>query len=134
MVSDTLEKTSGNLFTRLKIPVNVILVILPVTVFFISFLLGRYPVSFPQVVSILASKILPIEHTWPAVLDTVVLQVRLPRIIAAVLIGSGLSVSGASLQGIFRNPLASPQILGVMSGAGFGAALAILLSGNPYLC
>ncbi len=62
--------------------------------------------------------------------DTVVVQIRLPRIFAAMLVGAALSLAGGSFQGLFRNPLVSPDILGVSAGAGFGAALAILLSGN----
>lgn len=116
-----------------KISLNAILVILPVALFFISFLIGRYPVSPVDVVAILASKILPIKHTWPDILDTVVLQIRLPRLIAAILVGTSLSISGASFQGVFRNPLVSPQILGVASGAGFGAALAIFFSCNSLI-
>lgn len=55
------------------------------------------------------------------------MQIRLPRILAALLVGGGLAVAGASFQGLFRNPLVSPDILGVSSGAAVGAALAILL-------
>ncbi|MEM9388710.1 MAG: iron ABC transporter permease [Pseudomonadota bacterium] len=58
---------------------------------------------------------------------TVVWQVRLPRVIAAVLVGASLAVSGAVLQSLFRNPLASPSILGVSSGASLGAVIAIFL-------
>ncbi len=64
----------------------------------------------------------------PSIPDTVVMQIRLPRIIAAMLIGGTLSLAGGSFQGLFRNPLVSPDILGVSAGAGFGAALAILLN------
>lgn len=59
----------------------------------------------------------------------VVLAVRVPRVIAAMLVGAALAVSGATLQGLFRNPLVSPGILGVSSGAGLGASIAILLVG-----
>jgi iron complex transport system permease protein len=55
------------------------------------------------------------------------MDVRLPRVAAGLLVGAGLSISGASFQGVFRNPLVSPHILGVAAGAGFGAAMAILL-------
>lgn len=61
---------------------------------------------------------------------TVIFGIRLPRILAAVLVGAGLSVAGTSFQGLFKNPLVSPELLGVASGAGFGAALGILLSGR----
>jgi iron complex transport system permease protein len=64
---------------------------------------------------------------------TVILDVRLPRVLLAMLAGAGLSISGAAFQGMFRNPLVSPDILGVSAAAGFGAALAILLSANSAL-
>jgi iron complex transport system permease protein len=116
-----------------KISVSAILIILPVALFFISFLIGRYPATPLDVIAILLSKILPIQHTWPDVMDTVVFQIRLPRLIAAMLVGASLSISGAAFQGVFRNPLVSPQILGVSSGAGFGAALAIFFFCNSTI-
>lgn len=61
--------------------------------------------------------------------ERVVLYLRLPRVMLAALCGAGLSISGAIFQGIFRNPLVSPGVIGVTSGAGFGAALALLLFG-----
>lgn len=57
----------------------------------------------------------------------ILLQVRLPRVIAAVMIGGALSVSGAAFQGLFRNPMASPDMFGAYAGAGFASTLAILL-------
>ena len=69
-----------------------------------------------------------IELAHSPAIDTVVFQVRLPRIMAAMLVGASLSTSGAAYQGMFRNPLVSPDILGVSAGAGFGASLAIFLS------
>ena len=63
--------------------------------------------------------------------QTIVWKVRLPRICAALLVGAALSIAGAVYQGLFKNPMVSPDILGASSGAGFGAALAILLS-LPY--
>jgi iron complex transport system permease protein len=116
-----------------KLSINAVLIILPVALFFISFLIGRYPATPLDVIAILLSKILPIQHTWPDVMDTVVFQIRLPRLIAAMLVGSSLSISGAAFQGVFRNPLVSPQILGVSSGAGFGAALAIFFFCNSTI-
>ncbi|MGI6449396.1 MAG: FecCD family ABC transporter permease [Desulfitobacteriia bacterium] len=68
------------------------------------------------------------ERLLPAAVQTVIFDVRIPRIIAALLIGTSLSVSGAAFQGTFRNPLVSPDILGVSAGAGFGATLAIIYS------
>jgi iron complex transport system permease protein len=101
-----------------------------VFLFIISFALGRYPVSPLDVIRVMVSHVVPAEHTWSGTIETVVMQIRLPRILAAVLIGASLALAGVSFQGLFRNPLVSPDILGVSSGAGFGAALAILLNGN----
>jgi iron complex transport system permease protein len=103
----------------------IILVALPVAAFLLSFPLGRYPVSLEQLITVLAAKVFPIAHTWPSTIDTVIFKVRLPRIIAAMLVGAALATSGAAYQGMFKNPLVSPDILGASAGAGFGAALAI---------
>ena len=92
-----------------------------------SLMIGRMTIAPWLIVKILASKVLPIDPSWAATVDTVVCQVRLPRLLGGLLVGAGLSVAGSAFQGLFRNPLVSPHILGVTSGAGFGAALAILL-------
>lgn len=103
------------------------LVLLPLVCCAVSLLLGRYPLPPDTAFMVLLSKVVPVDVHWQPVVETVLLHVRLPRIAAALLIGGGLAVSGASFQGLFRNPLVSPFILGVASGAGFGAALGILL-------
>ena len=107
-----------------------ILFLLPLVTLIISLFIGRYPLSPAMVIKILLSKVLPIQATWEHTMETVIFDVRLPRAIAAMMVGAGLSVSGASFQGMFKNPLVSPQILGVASGAGFGAAMALLLFEN----
>lgn len=93
----------------------------------VSFALGRYPLSIREAGGILLSKLFSIEPFWEARMEMVLLNVRLPRILLACLVGCGLSAAGSAYQGIFQNPMASPDILGASSGAGFGAALAILL-------
>jgi iron complex transport system permease protein len=103
-----------------------ILVCLTVVLFFGSFLVGRYPIPPRTVVEIVLSKFIHIPQTWDGTLETVVLQVRLPRIALGILVGGALSVSGASYQTLFKNPMVSPDILGVSAGAGFGAALAMI--------
>lgn len=94
-------------------------------IFLLSFLIGRYQVDPLTVLRVFASQALPLPSGSPIV-RSVVLDVRLPRIAAAMLVGAGLSLSGACYQGVFRNPLVSEFTLGVSAGAGFGAALAIL--------
>jgi iron complex transport system permease protein len=111
------------------LPVSIILLFLLIFLFFFSFTIGRYHISVDQVATILVNHILN-PNVQTTILDTVIIQIRLPRILAAIIIGASLSLAGGSFQGLFRNPLVSPDILGVSAGAGFGAALAILLSGN----
>ncbi|WP_428928208.1 FecCD family ABC transporter permease [Marinibacterium sp. SX1] len=93
-----------------------------------SVTIGRYDLTVGQVAAILGDNLVPVaDPGWAPVQEVVVEQVRLPRILAAVILGFGLAVSGAALQGLFRNPLVDPGIIGVTSGAGFGGTLAILL-------
>ncbi len=119
-----------------RITLNKILLFIgiPLLFLFISLFLGRLFIHPFVVLKILAQKLfLPIETTWSGVAETVVLRVRLPRAIIAGAVGAGLSISGASFQGMFHNPLVSPFILGVSAGAGFGAALAIVLGVPMYM-
>ena len=85
--------------------------------------IGRYPVSPPAILSWLVT-----GTSADANLPVVLLGIRLPRLVAAIAAGGALSLAGAAYQGLFRNPMVSPDILGVSSGSGFGAALGILLS------
>lgn len=105
-----------------------VLTLLLAGLFFASFLVGRYGVSLGQTLEVLFSALLGKESVNPEMVQSVILKVRAPRIIAAVLVGGSLAVAGSVYQGLFRNPMVSPDILGASSGAGFGAALAILLS------
>ncbi|WP_283170502.1 FecCD family ABC transporter permease [Curtanaerobium respiraculi] len=89
---------------------------------------GQYRIDPGQCVSILLSSIVPgIERDWSRVSEEVVWYLRMPRILAAALVGASLSMAGACFQGVFQNPLVSPDLLGVSSGSCVGAALAILL-------
>lgn len=89
----------------------------------LSLSVGRYPLPISDILAFVFGQKVADEHTALLLTD-----VRLPRVAAALLVGGALSVSGVAYQGMFKNPLISPDILGVSSGAGFGAALAILLS------
>jgi iron complex transport system permease protein len=103
-----------------------LLVGLMVLVAVVGLSVGKIHIPPLTVLKILLSRFFPIPVTWPDSLDSVVMDVRLPRVAAGLLVGAGLSISGAAFQGVFRNPLVSPHILGVAAGAGFGAAVAIL--------
>ncbi len=106
----------------------IILLFTLIFIFIFSFALGRYPVPPGQLLEVLASQIITMEPTWNVTVETVIFQVRLPRILAAILVGAALSTAGAAYQGMFKNPLVSPDILGASAGAGFGAALGIYFS------
>ncbi len=121
-VTNTENKKSSN---RLKFS---ILILVPIVAILFSITLGRYSISVKEVFEILIAKALGREIDYPKIVDTVIFQVRIPRILTAMLVGSALSVSGAVYQGMFRNPMVSPDILGTSAGAGFGASLAILFS------
>lgn len=106
---------------------------LPLACFFGALFLGRFGSPPMDVIKMMLGHLTGREGDWPAGLEAVIFDIRLPRICAAMLIGGGLSVSGACFQGLFRNPLVSPFILGVATGAGFGAAAAILVSGHHLI-
>lgn len=97
-----------------------------------SLLVGRYALSPGQLVHMLWARISGGAADWPISDDKVVFAVRLPRVAAAALAGAALAVSGAAYQGMFRNPMVSPDILGASTGAGFGAAVAILLGAGYF--
>ena len=99
----------------------------------LSFGLGRYPITPRELFGFLFSKIAPIEPFWPARMENVLLNIRLPRILLACMVGCSLSAAGAAYQGIFQNPMASPDILGASAGAAVGAALAILLRASSQM-
>lgn len=92
--------------------------------------LGRYYISPIQVIQIFLSKIVKIEPAWEAQAESVIFTLRLPRILSALLVGTALSLSGAAYQGVFKNPLVAPDMLGVSAGACVGASTAILFHAN----
>ena len=102
-------------------------ILLPVSIF-LSLITGRYPIPFDKLWSVLIQAIVEPELVRDSVEYKVLFNVRLPRILLAALGGMCLSVSGAVLQGIFRNPLVGPGIIGVSSGAACGAVAAMLFA------
>lgn len=117
-----------------------LLVVICLVIFMASFFLGRYRVGFLSVIRILAYRAvrifsfgkLHLPESWAAAEYSIVVNIRLPRIAGAAIIGAALAVAGAAFQGMFRNPMVSPDLLGASTGAGFGAALAILM-GASYM-
>ena len=94
-----------------------------------SLLLGRFPISPAEALAMLGNQVVPdlIEPTWTNQQASIFFNVRLPRIVLALLIGCCLASAGAAFQGTFQNPLVSPDLLGASQGAALGAAIAILM-------
>jgi len=102
-----------------------LILVSPLVLGFFSIFLGRYPVSSSDIFTLFMSFFTGQEIN--ATHFSVIFYVRLPRVLLGALVGGSLAVSGAAFQGLFRNPLVSSGMLGVSSGAGFGAALALIL-------
>lgn len=117
----------GNM-TRSALPGTLIALAVLVAGFAVAFLVGRFPVSLGDVYAVLASKLTGAASGVSPAAESVILQVRGPRVLAAFFVGAALAVAGAAFQGLFRNPLVSPDILGASSGAALGAVIGIYLS------
>jgi iron complex transport system permease protein len=94
----------------------------------VAFTVGRYPVGLADVINVLFAKLTGGASGVSPAVENVILLVRGPRVLAAVLVGSALAVAGTAFQGLFRNPLVSPDILGASSGAALGAVIGIFFS------
>lgn len=103
-----------------------ILMVVPVVLFFWSFTLGRYPISHPNLISTIYWHFHDATRIADPNMQTVLFNIRIPRVLVVLMVGAGISMAGSAYQGMFRNPLVSPDILGASAGAGFGAALAII--------
>ncbi len=109
-----------------------LLALVSLFVFLLSLVVGRFFIPIEEVVNILVSKFIVVPITWDASMYNVVMEIRLPRVIGAIAVGIALAVSGAAYQGVFRNDLVSPDLLGVSHGASVGACIGILMSFSLY--
>jgi iron complex transport system permease protein len=100
-----------------------------VAAFVAGIALGNVPVAPGDTLALVAHRLLgwPVAVTWPQSAETIILELRLPRVVTAMIVGVALSLAGATFQGLLRNPLADPYVLGTASGAALGAAIAILV-------
>lgn len=103
-----------------------LLIILLILSMLLSLKFGRYEISLRDIRGLFVAD----EAVNLDMVKFILFENRFPRILLAALVGAGLSIVGAALQGIFQNPLVSPDIIGVSAGSGFGAALGILLSSS----
>lgn len=110
---------------RLSLPAKIILILMPVVASFISITVGRYNIPLDSVFKAIISTITDMTPANPQI-SVVIWTIRMPRILLALLVGAGLSSAGTAFQSLFSNPLATPDTLGVASGASFGAALGFL--------
>ena len=120
--------------TRRAIAVIIGLAVFLVLTVCVSLMLGRYPIEPLQALAMLVDQIpgISIEQFWTDQQATLFFNVRLPRIVLAIMVGCCLATAGAAFQGTFQNPLVSPDILGASQGAAFGAAIAILAGSAAF--
>jgi len=104
----------------------ILFIFITIFLFIYSLSIGRIDIDLKTIINILLDNIIQVKNTWSDLEEKIIELVRLPRVLMALVIGAGLAVAGATLQGVFRNPLAGPDIIGVSSGAAFGGSLAIL--------
>ena len=114
--------------SRIYALIALAVLVIPVVVLAVS--VGSTEIPFFTTVKILVSKLpfVSISHTWPGPVETAIIDIRLPRVLLAAMAGATLSVAGATYQGLFRNPLADPYLLGVAQGAGLGAVGGFMLN------
>ena len=127
MEAEIVEKTINTNKWSFFLPIIIWTIILFVLIL-LSLCVGRYPISFKELFGWLYSAITDWQSVKDQQLSYVFINLRLPRILTAVVTGAALAAAGAAYQGIFSNPMVSPDILGASTGAGFGAAIGILLS------
>lgn len=108
--------------------INIVLFVILLVLILACLCVGKYSISPGECLHILSGKLFNGTADWDKMDEKLLLGVRFPRTMATVIVGAALSLSGAVYQGIFKNPLVSPDFLGVSSGACVGAAAAILLS------
>lgn len=118
-----MEGQSMSRFIRMIIGSCIVMAV----IFIFSLMVGRYFVPANQVVDILLSPFINMPITWDHSMYNVVMEIRLPRVLGDIFVGIALAISGAAYQGVFRNELVSPDLLGVSQGASVGACIAILM-------
>lgn len=119
---------AGGIAPSLQLPVITTLALGLGILSVLSLALGQVSIPPGTVLRVLAAQLWEVTPDWPPAFEQIVTNVRLPRIIAAMLVGAALATAGAAYQTLFRNPIVAPDVLGVSAGAGFGASLAVMLN------
>lgn len=105
----------------------VLLTLLLVLIIIIATAIGSTNISPDIVTKILLYKFISIEKTWTTSQEVIIMDIRLPRVLLGALVGAALSTAGCAMQGLLKNPMADPYIIGISSGAAVGASLAFVL-------
>lgn len=121
---------SNNVNNRVKIKFFILFFLLIVGIFF-AFVIGRYPIKISEVVNVILNRVF-YGVNLNEINETIIWNIRIPRILCAILVGAGISTSGALFQGLLKNPMVSPDILGATQASAFGVAFGILISLNFY--
>ena len=124
---DLKRNACGSIFRSNFLLVMLVALIILVGVTYFSLVTGRYPIALDELLRVLGKNWFGMDLKVYKPSENLLLTVRIPRLLAAGLIGAALSIAGATFQAVFRNPLVSPYLLGVSQGASVGAATAILL-------
>ena len=140
MIYDTytnqkLTYNNKNRMNRIRIVRRIVLGLIAIFVIgTVASSVGAVNIPLTDTIAIAINKFIGIrvKSDWPEVSESILINLRFPRIILSGLVGASLSISGAAYQGLFRNPLADPYLIGAASGAGLGAAI-VFLTGLPLL-
>ena len=121
-VREAADKTFGS---KVSLKVKLLILLAVVAAFFFSFMMGKYAMTPVEVCQTFWAHFFDPANVDPK-MDRVLFRIRLPRVGVVMLVGAALAVAGASYQGMFKNPLTSPDLLGASAGASLGACLALL--------
>ncbi len=129
-MTNTVQTAYEKRSKRWKLTLTTLVIALFVTVI-LSLNIGYAPISFSEILSVLGYQIPVLNggidpNSFTTINQAIIIDIRLPRILAGVIIGAGLAASGVLYQGVFKNPMADPYVLGVSAGASLGAGLAIV--------
>ena len=132
MCRNSREQIRGRRISLREDFVIMALAVILVAITSVSLMLGKFPIEPHEAICMLLGQVFPIDQFWTNQQQTLFFNVRLPRILLALMVGCCLAAAGAAFQGTFQNPLVSPDILGASQGAALGAAIAILLGASAF--
>ncbi|OPX71514.1 MAG: Cobalamin import system permease protein BtuC [Methanoregulaceae archaeon PtaB.Bin108] len=112
---------------RLNLPLTIVVLCLILALaMLLGVSIGESDIPFSRTMAIIGSPLFPVAHDWTPAEESIILFIRLPRVLLAALVGASLAICGAVLQSLFRNPMADPFLLGISNGAALGASLVLV--------